>query len=241
MKISLYEDGCIGRSISIVHSHFHRFSWPIDAYLLQFRAMLHRTPICDFPKNNPLDHTIRKDDIVIECGANIGGLSRYLAQYAKQVYSFEPNPKAFRYLKRNVTKIPNIQVFNKGVSNKTKQMIMNTEWSFSGANSVYKLQNVKYASQQLAHFTSLNDLKKELGVQPSLLILDCEGSEMDVIAGADQVLKGIRQIFCETHPLADGTNTEGPMRELLEQNGYSITTGRDRGYVLWLIGTRLSS
>lgn len=45
---------------------------------------------------------LRKDDLVIDIGANHGFFTCYAAQRGARVYAFEPNPRTFEFLNKNV-------------------------------------------------------------------------------------------------------------------------------------------
>jgi len=226
-------------AIGEIHSHFYWLSWPIDPSIYKLRAHLYRKPICDFPKNNPLDGEIHSDDIVIEAGANLGGLTRYLSRYAKQVYSFEPSPKAFGFLRKNVADLDNVKIQNLGLSDKSGIRKMFVEWSFSGANSYIGLDLIRYPNTIDARFISVD----ELNVNPTILIFDLEGAEVDALNGSIDSLKTVKKIFCETHRVAGRNGEEAwhtyfPVLEFLRAHGYRVSRDRDRGDVLWLIGKR---
>jgi hypothetical protein len=59
---------------------------------------------CFFARSyNPKNFTIDSNDIVLDIGANIGVFTLYAAsQTSKAVYAFEPVPKSYEYLKKNV-------------------------------------------------------------------------------------------------------------------------------------------
>lgn len=47
---------------------------------------------------------LRKDDVVVDVGANHGFFTCYAAQRGARVYAFEPNPKTFEFLKKNIAR-----------------------------------------------------------------------------------------------------------------------------------------
>ena len=47
---------------------------------------------------------LRKDDVVVDVGANHGFFTCYAAQRGARVYAFEPNPKTFEFLKANIAR-----------------------------------------------------------------------------------------------------------------------------------------
>lgn len=47
---------------------------------------------------------LRKDDVVVDVGANHGFFTCYAAQRGARVYAFEPNPKTFEFLRENIAR-----------------------------------------------------------------------------------------------------------------------------------------
>lgn len=51
---------------------------------------------------------LTKQDVVIDCGANVGIYTEIMARSGAQVYAFEPNPVAFAALQERVQHFPNV-------------------------------------------------------------------------------------------------------------------------------------
>ena len=59
-----------------------------------------------------------ENNIFIDVGANIGEISEYVEKKCKaKVYSYEPHPTAFIFLKKRFINNKNIKLFNLAVSN----------------------------------------------------------------------------------------------------------------------------
>ena len=70
---------------------------------------------------NRFDICIEKDDLVVDCGANIGLFTQYaISKGAKQVYSFECDDNYFNYLKQNTSSNSNITIYKGVVSDRDK-------------------------------------------------------------------------------------------------------------------------
>lgn len=239
--VSIYSDGAFGRAILKIHEHFLRFSWPIDPYLAYFRRLM--SPALDFPRDLDINDEITRNDVVAECGCNLGEISKQLGMRAREVHSFEPSQKAFHYLVKNTAKFPNIHCHNIGVSDKDETLPFNTEYSFSGISSTYILkddkgQPAKYSFRTTANFMSIDSAAKKFNFHPTILLLDCEGSETDALMGMKESVKYIRSIFCETHTTFEEGNTAPLVRKLLRENGFKTSQSQDRGNSLWIIGRK---
>ena len=46
--------------------------------------------------------SLQAHDIAIDCGANVGKITQFLAQQQATIYAFEPNPYAFQVLKDKI-------------------------------------------------------------------------------------------------------------------------------------------
>ena len=57
---------------------------------------------------------VKKDDVVIEVGANKGGSTLALSKLAAHVYALEPDPTIFRYLRVFTALTENVSVYNVG-------------------------------------------------------------------------------------------------------------------------------
>lgn len=73
--------------------------------------------------------SLKKGEIAVDCGANVGEYTRLMAKNGATVYAFEPNPFAFEVLKENFKDWPNVIPINKGV------------WIFDGRMRLYFHQN----------------------------------------------------------------------------------------------------
>ena len=63
-----------------------------------------------------------KDDVAIDCGANVGSITELLSKSGATVYSFEPNPYAFKVLQDKFSNIQNVHCLQEGVSDKESVM-----------------------------------------------------------------------------------------------------------------------
>src|SRR5262245_60438695 len=59
--------------------------------------------------------SLQAHDIAIDCGANVGKITQFLAQQQATIYAFEPNPYAFRVLQEKFADAPHVHCLQKGV------------------------------------------------------------------------------------------------------------------------------
>ena len=152
---------------------------------------------------------LKKTDIVIECGANVGNITNHLSKMGAIVYAFEPNPFAFKILQKRFSGKENIMCYQKAVldRNDTLKLFMH-EWSnqnevkwstgsslldFKG--NVQKDNFIEIDTIDLVKF--IQDLKSNI----KLLKLDVEGVECPIVKKIINtgLYKKIEYIFVETH------------------------------------------
>ena len=62
--------------------------------------------------NEEYAHGKKEGGVYIDLGANTGMATLYFSQFAKQVYSVEPNPKIYETLVENTKHLKNVKTFN---------------------------------------------------------------------------------------------------------------------------------
>lgn len=186
--------------------------FPLRPYYL---PILCRNPMADFGED--LLVLIRPDDVVVEVGANIGGTSLKLSRIVKEVYAFEPNPYCFKILERYARKRKNIRPFNLALSdyNGTVDLNMTKDKLRTKSSSITTEFGGKSVQVKCSTLDSL-DLK------PSVVILDCEGAEVDVLRGSRKTLENVKLLVAETHWVPKETGTKPMVMELAESDGFKL-------------------
>lgn len=150
------------------------------------------------------DFHVKKNDVIIDIGAHIGYFTIYSAKIATQgkVYSYEPSPESFNFLKKNIelNKIKNVILENLGVMKDSGISEMYVNKNNTIGNTMFKKnyrshkESVKVIS--LEDMVSKHNLKKI-----DFLKLDCEGAEFEIILNLnDDILRKINKIAIEVHP-----------------------------------------
>lgn len=149
-------------------------------------------------------HFLRPEDTFVDVGANIGVYSVLASGITGATsLAFEPIPSTFAGLKRNIV-FNNLQscteLFNLGVGDK--------EETLTFSDSLDAVNHVIHESQYSGKTTSVpvNSLDNLLiGKGISLLKIDVEGFEANVINGASQTLERpeLKVIIMETNGLSD--------------------------------------
>jgi FkbM family methyltransferase len=152
------------------------------------------------------DFTLRADPTIVDIGGYIGDFALYAAKYlkARQVVVYEPSPKNFALLKRNIQKNhyeDRIVAANMAVSDST-EILMNVDLpdrkqvnvsAYGGESSTLK----KVDSVTLAGLIELHRLESV-----DLLKIDCEGGEYAILLSAPlTIFKRIQNIAMEYHEI----------------------------------------
>jgi len=134
-------------------------------------------------------HFLRDDDLFIDVGANVGVYTVLAgAQCGAQVISFEPVPETYRHLKRNVL-----------VNDIHERVLLINKAAAGEVKSVYFTSTLDAGNHVLLQADSIQEQKIKIDCTtldlvtsriPSLIKIDVEGFETEVIKGADKILSG---------------------------------------------------
>src|SRR5437879_2510751 len=76
---------------------------------------------------------LQPGDIAIDAGANVGDITAVMAATGATVYAFEPNPFAFKALRRRFASNPNVHCINKAVLDRAAKLPLyfhqNSRWN----------------------------------------------------------------------------------------------------------------
>lgn len=204
-----------------------------------------RTDESDIRLTKYLIKSLKWADIFFDIGAHYGFYSLLAASSVGEkgrVHAFEASPVTFKLLKRNVEKEDTVVIKNcivsdtSGVkdfynflptyseSNTTKpELFASEEWFQRARPDIVKIEA-----------TSIDDYCKENGTVPSLVKVDVEGAECDVISGMRQILKEhapviVMEYFTEIH---FNNSNHKKAAELMISLGYAPFVINDDGDLL---------
>ncbi len=181
-----------------------------DDYLPQMRSGLKSSLINliktlmkrnDFePKMVRLFQTlIKKDDVVIDVGANIGCTSILFGELAEQVISFEPSPTTFNLLQKNIKQsgLENITLLNSALgSNPGVSKITYAESNRSGGFISNKTTISTGHVTEKIRIEKLDNIIHDLNISKlDFIKIDVEGFEKEVIEGARNTINKFQPII----------------------------------------------
>jgi len=167
--------------------------------------------------------TINHEDVIVDVGAHIGLFALYVTQFCKhgRIFCFEPDPENFKLLERNLNlnQIPNVLIFNMAVSRTSSKINLYKNDDESGHSIVLPSSN----SIEVESITLDDFLHKFQITHCSLLKLDCEGAEYEIIESLSKVNFQIFQnIILEYHLLDSKPDLITNLIKNLENNSFSI-------------------
>jgi len=153
---------------------------------------------------------------VIDCGSNIGFyplLEAKILQGQGQIHAFEPDPRNFKVLEKNVKLFKNekfIKPYQKAISNNNgiEQMLVA---SMANLNKLSSLDNEKFSARHnVNEIVDVETIKidsfcKENKIAPDFIRMDIEGYEVEVFQGMKELFKNSKagfMIMLELHPHA---------------------------------------
>lgn len=152
-----------------------------------------RGEFCDSEFLARLSELIPPGSRVLDCGANVGNHSIYFGQFDFQVEAIEAHPKIYEVLQYNTRELPNIRTHNVALWSSNGIRLDFETMPNPGQTSVFP--SVGGSTESL----TLDCIGLESDV--SLVKIDVEGAELEVIAGADVLLSQQHPLlWVEVHP-----------------------------------------
>ncbi|MDR3704385.1 MAG: FkbM family methyltransferase [Paludibacteraceae bacterium] len=137
-------------------------------------------------KNELIDVTVKKDDIVIDAGAWIGDFSAYASVKGAKVFAFEPGKHILKYLYKTSELNSNITVVEKGLSDESGISYLTNSVGDSSSNQIVTSGD----SDDQIELISIDNFVKENNLQRvDFIKADIEGFERNMLLGAKQTLK----------------------------------------------------
>ncbi len=184
--------------------------------------------------NRILEKLVKKGDVVIEAGANIGSETLLLSRHVGDngmIYGFEPNPYTFQRLKINVdiNELSNVQVFELALGERDKDIHFNIyPKGFCNPGMSSKYMSTPITREISVKQLTLDSFVKEQGIKNvDFIKMDIQGAEMDLLDGSKEVITKYRPtIFTEAEDYF--VNTEG-LYNKLKGFGYDVSRINDNG------------
>jgi FkbM family methyltransferase len=169
-----------------------------------------------------LGATVRPGMVVYDVGAHVGIHALYLAKLLRgrgMVYAFEPWPDNLAMLRRHVAHnprlAPNLVPVAACVGAHAGAAVM----AAGGSDGQHRLTQNGEPSGVATLMTTLDEFAEEHPPAPALVLVDVEGEERAVLAGAERMLRHHRpQLVLEHH----GGERRSALESWLQASGYQV-------------------
>ncbi|MBT3279689.1 MAG: FkbM family methyltransferase [Phycisphaerales bacterium] len=187
------------------------------------------------PRSQFLFQNLRKGDVCIDCGMNVGIVSDMMLHMKATVYGFEPHPKLFTFLKQKYEGNDSISLYPQAVwhtpgemkfhinSNEDEKLL---DWSqqaslVAGAGrEQFEVEAIDVDVIDLTEWIRAEILPRHGEVY--LLKIDIEGAEFELIEKLieTKLYESIRYIVCETHArfVTDGPEKLAHIEALIREH-----------------------
>ncbi len=174
-----------------------------------------------------MESVIRKGDVILEAGANIGYYALLESQRVGndgKIYAIEPTKTNFRYLKKNINlnRAKNIESYKLALGDKDGQTFIN----IYDAENWNTIADIPYAQKRSREKVTLKKVDTFLRDKrkPTFVRMDVEGFEYEIINGMEGLLKKSppRGMFIEMHFYIMGEDKSISLLKKLKERGYEI-------------------
>ena len=136
--------------------------------------------------------SVGPDDVLLDCGANVGDISSKFARTGATVYAFEPNPLCFGVITKRFALLPKVHCLHNGVMDRKCVLTLSTPEPHAGFDSLETtvaasfnaeaLQSPDYAVKvEQINCIDIDAFVRQLGKRVRLMKVDIEGSEIEVL------------------------------------------------------------
>lgn len=171
---------------------------------------------------------VEENDIVIDCGAYVGGFSMSAARIGAEVHAFEPDARNAACANYNLGRFPKAKVEICGLYRTSGQMNLNIS-SSSVEHSFIQPDDGSIIGSRSVPVISLYDYAKKSHISRfDFAKIEAEGVELEVFEGLADMRP--RKLAIDVSPERDGESPAVEFRTLLEKLNYEV---RQRGHVMF--------
>lgn len=132
-------------------------------------------------------------DVFYDVGANVGYFTMLAASRLAAeglVVAFEPNPIAREQLRCNLraNQLTNVIVKSEALGSRSSSGVLTQPDDHTDHSTLGELDRVECQQQFTVEVRALDDMVQEVGAAPTVIKMDVEGWEYEVIRGASQLL-----------------------------------------------------
>lgn len=171
---------------------------------------------------------VEAGDVVVDCGAFVGGFSLSAVRLAGELHAFEPDTANFSCLARNLEGGVNAQVHQVGLYDYDGDMLLNIS-SSSVEHSFLSPDDGQVLRQQSVRVRRLDTHCAAVGLSEiDFLKVEAEGVELEAFDGVGEIR--VRKLAIDVSPERNGESPAAEFARRLGARGFEI---RQRGHVLF--------
>lgn len=176
---------------------------------------------------------VKKGDVVCDVGAYIGEFSLAIADKADKILAIEPDPIASACLRKNVSHLKNIKVYEKLLWKRNTTIEVKLAYD-TADSSVLDVDSGICKGKVKMQARRLDDLLSDLNVDKiDFLKIDAEGAEPEVLEGAEGVLDKIAKIAVDCTAERFGKPTSSEVQEILASFGFQTLISDEHIVYAW--------
>ncbi len=160
---------------------------------------------------------VASNDIVVDCGAFVGGFSLSAARIAEEVHLFEPSAANASAIRQNFSQSTNIVVNECGLFSEDKEMVLNLS-SSAVEHSLLQPDEGGIIESLTIKVRRLDTYFNSQKASPDFVKIEAEGVELEVLEGLGDLRP--RQIAIDASPERNGESPIDDLQKALEKNGY---------------------
>lgn len=154
--------------------------------------------VYEYEETQLVKKLVKSDSAVLDIGANIGYFTLLMARQAKRVYSFEPEPRNFQTLQKNIelNNIKNAKLYNAAV---TETSGTSTLYLCDSNRGMHRIYQSDWCKEGTTHVKTIRI--DDIVDHADFIKIDVEGSELGVLKGMRKLLKERKStVLMEFHP-----------------------------------------
>jgi len=176
-----------------------------------------------------LDSLDKPPNTFVDVGANVGELSYWFAQKGCMVLAFEPDPKIYGLLQKNLEGLKNVKITNEALSDVNAQMRLTVRSDSADSSLVIGQDDLDTVIVEAIRYEN-HAFSGEV-ISPAYLKMDTEGNEPESLRGFGLKLSQFDFVAIDAGLERLGESTRDEVERILSNSGFKLR-GRTSDYIV---------